>query len=32
MLAMPDANVKYTPTPSGLFFKHLHPTSISFSF
>ena len=32
MLAMPDANVKYTPTPCGLFSKHLHPASISFLF
>ena len=30
MLAMPDAYVKYTPTPSGLFSKHFHPASISF--
>ena len=28
MLSMPDANVKYTPTPCGLVSKHLHPANI----
>ena len=32
MLSMPDANVKYTPSPYGLVSKHLHPASISFLF
>ena len=32
MLSMPDANVKYAPTPCGLVSKHLHPASISFLF
>ena len=30
ILAMPDANVKNTPTPCGLFSIHLHPAGISF--
>ena len=32
MLSMPDANVKYTPTPCGLVSKHVHPARISFLF
>ena len=32
MLSMPDANVKYAPTPCGLVSKHFYPASISFLF